>query len=83
MKLIDPGCGECLCRVCARNECSDNYSKDCDQDCLGCNGCKGPVDTEEDCPREEFIPDDSDAEMDYRDYGEKYEPTYNPEDGSM
>lgn len=53
-------CADCLCRVCARNECTDNYSKDVPyQDCLGCNGCTGPIDLLKDCPREEFVPDDS------------------------
>ena len=35
-----PICGECLCRVCAN------------ENCLGCDGCQGVVDTEEDCPNE-------------------------------
>lgn len=51
-------CADCLCRVCARNECTDNYSPGIDQDCLGCNGCIGTVDLPEDCPREEFVPDE-------------------------
>lgn len=61
-KLVDPGCADCLCRVCARNECTDNYSETCDHDCLGCNRCTGPVVLEDDCPREEFVPDGDNLE---------------------
>ena len=51
-------CGDCLCRVCARNECGDNFAEGIDNDCLGCNGCNGTVDLLEDCPKEAFVPDD-------------------------
>ena len=57
-ELYNPGCGDCLCRVCARNECADNYNKLCDRDCMGCSGCTGPIELEEDCPKEEFMPDE-------------------------
>ena len=51
-------CGDCLCRVCARNECGDNFAEGIDNDCLGCNGCNGTVDLLEDCPKKAFVPDD-------------------------
>ena len=57
-------CGDCLCRVCARNECGDNYSEGVDNDCLGCNGCSGTVDLLEDCPKEAFVPDEEAVKQD-------------------
>ena len=38
-----PCCGDCLCRVCAKNVCGSGSG------CEGCNNCTGIVDTEEDC----------------------------------
>ena len=64
MTINNPQCGECLCRVCARNEASDNYNALCEHDCYRCNDCKGVVvDTEEDCPRGEFVPDEMNENM--------------------
>ena len=54
-------CGDCLCRVCARNECGDNYAEGIDNDCLGCNGCRGTVDMLKDCPKKAFVPDEEGA----------------------
>ena len=51
-------CADCLCRVCARNECGDNYNPGIDNDCLGCNGCTGTIDLPTDCPKEAFVPDE-------------------------
>ena len=39
----EPCCGDCLCRVCAKNVCG------CGSECEGCNNCTGVVETEEDC----------------------------------
>ena len=38
-----PCCGDCLCRVCAKNVCGSGSG------CEGCNNCTGIVETEEDC----------------------------------
>ena len=38
-----PCCGDCLCRVCAKNVCGSGSG------CEGCNNCTGVVETEEDC----------------------------------
>lgn len=38
-----PRCGDCLCRVCAKNVCGSGSG------CEGCNNCTGVVETEEDC----------------------------------
>ena len=60
MEIMKPPCPcmECLCRVCARNECADNVNDECEDDCLGCNGCLGPIDLPGDCPKEAFVPDE-------------------------
>lgn len=64
MTINNQQCGECLCRVCARNEASDNYNALCEHDCYMCNDCKGIiVDIEEDCPRGEFVPDEMNENM--------------------
>ena len=39
----EPRCGDCLCRVCAKNVCGSGSG------CEGCNNCTGVVETEEDC----------------------------------
>jgi len=49
-------CIDCLCRVCARNKASDNYSPGVEHDCFGCNCCTGVIAMPEDCTC--FIPDD-------------------------
>lgn len=58
----DADCADCLCRCCARNECNDSYNREVEKDggyCTGCNGCNEQViETEEDCPRGEFLPDE-------------------------
>lgn len=56
-----PICGDCLCRVCARNKCTDNYNHACDKECEGCDGCTGVVDTPDDCINVGgFMPDEND-----------------------
>lgn len=59
-KLYNPGCAECLCRVCARNECTDNYNSKVSEyeKCSGCSNCTGSVELEKDCPRDDFVPDE-------------------------
>ena len=52
-------CADCLCRVCARNECTDNSNPLVSyQDCVGCNGCTGVIDLPENCERDGFVPDE-------------------------
>lgn len=41
-------CGNCLCRVCARNQDNDGECP-IGEECLGCEECTGTVEMEEDC----------------------------------
>jgi hypothetical protein len=53
-----PCCGDCLCRVCAKNVCGSGSG------CEGCNNCTGVVDTEEDCVNGMFeLDEDVDDEI--------------------
>ena len=56
-------CADCLCRVCARNRYNDSYNSQAEKDneyCEGCNSCHGyQIETEKDCPRESFLPDEN------------------------
>ena len=65
--VSDADCADCLCRVCARSEYNDAYNAQVEKDkryCEGCNACSGEViDTEDDCPRGEFLPDEDDMEV--------------------
>ena len=51
-ELRDIGCGDCICRVCARNECLNNMVPDVPETelCRGCNLCYGSTNY---CP---FLP---------------------------
>lgn len=61
--IRDEDCVDCLCRVCARNRYIEAYNKIVEQDrdwCEGCNLCNREViETQSDCPRESFLPDES------------------------
>ena len=59
----DRDCADCLCRVCARNQCFDNYNPLCDYKSCDCTCQIGDTmfETEEDCAR--FLPDE-DSEND-------------------
>lgn len=65
--ISDADCADCLCRVCARSEYNDAYNAQVEKDkgyCEGCNACSEEViETEEDCPRGEFLPDEDDMEV--------------------
>lgn len=55
----DADCADCLCRVCARNECNDSWNplvkyKTCDCNCV--RGVHRIMESEEDCP--DFLPDE-------------------------
>lgn len=59
MDLKEFLCGDCLCRVCARNITTDNTNRAVPYpDCEGCNACDGAVVDSDDCPRSAFVPDD-------------------------
>ena len=61
----DEDCADCLCRSCARNRYVDSYNSQVEKDgeyCEGCNNCKGYViDTEDDCPRGNPLPDETEG----------------------
>lgn len=58
-ELRDLGCGECVCRVCARNECLNSLAPDVPETelCRGCGLCCGPIELSDYCPREAFLPE--------------------------
>ena len=63
--VSDVDCADCLCRVCARNECNDSYNeihaKSDRMDCTcECNLGDKLIETEDDCPL--FLPDELDGE---------------------
>lgn len=56
--MEDADCADCLCRVCARNECNDSFNPlsiwaECTCDCE--IGRSRIIETDEDCPR--YLPD--------------------------
>ena len=59
-ELQDLGCGDCVCRVCARNECTDNWAPDVPETelCRGCGICYGPIELPDYCPRDAFLPEE-------------------------
>ena len=59
-ELQDLGCGDCICRVCARNECTDNWAPDVPETelCRGCGLCYGPIELPDYCPRDAFLPEE-------------------------
>lgn len=43
MKENSPICGDCICRICAHNMRGSGHG------CIGCNDCRGVIETEEEC----------------------------------
>ena len=56
-ELHDIGCGECVCRVCMRNECLNYMAPDVPEEelCRGCGSCCGPTELSDYCPRGDFL----------------------------
>jgi len=56
----DEDCADCLCRVCARNNCNDSYNTQLKEGYANCScNCKigdKLIETEDDCPQ--FLPDE-------------------------
>ena len=59
-ELSDLGCGDCVCRVCARNEYLDKLEPDVPETelCSGCKFCCGPVELFDYCPHNAFLPEE-------------------------
>lgn len=58
--VSDRDCADCLCRVCARNECNDSQNSNLENNektcSCGCDVFNEIVETEDDCER--FLPDE-------------------------
>lgn len=59
-ELQDLECGDCVCRVCAHNECTDNFAPDVPETelCRGCGLCYGPIELPDYCLRDAFLPEE-------------------------
>lgn len=59
-ELQDLGCGDCVCRVCARNEYLDSLAPDVPETelCRGCGLCCGPIELPDYCPCDAFLPEE-------------------------